>query len=114
MHPATYRASDGALASSELRVLGREYVFRDAHREDGEAETEQPTARPRTLGSALLASRPGQLTDELTRVASLHTSGALTLTLIWRRSPSPPSTAAEASWPRCPGQFTTAMTTRTT
>jgi hypothetical protein len=29
-----------------------------AHREDGEAETEQPAAPPRTLGSTLLASRP--------------------------------------------------------
>lgn len=34
MHSPTYRASDGALASSELRVLGREYVFRDAERSD--------------------------------------------------------------------------------
>ncbi len=34
MHSATYRATDGALASSELRVLGREYVFRDAERTD--------------------------------------------------------------------------------
>lgn len=34
MHSATYRASTGALVSSELRVLGHEYVFRDAERAD--------------------------------------------------------------------------------
>ena len=34
VHSATYRAGDGALASSELRVPGRDYVFRDAERAD--------------------------------------------------------------------------------
>ena len=34
VHPATHRASDGALASSQLRVPGREYPFRDAEPAD--------------------------------------------------------------------------------
>jgi hypothetical protein len=34
VHPATHRASDGAPASSQLRVPGREYPFRDAEPAD--------------------------------------------------------------------------------
>lgn len=50
-----------------------------AHREDGEAEKEQPAVPPQNSGQHA-SSQPssGQLTDELTRLASLHTSGALT------------------------------------